>query len=265
MLTTCNNCDQRTVINYIGKEYPKCLYLYLDLIQYGCSSDRTRTWIQRQNGIITSVILFYHTALHIYSRDNNLIVTEIQDLIKEIKPTMVNAAAETIRILEPVLKKMKYLSEFGHIGEWSKATSEITNMNIVEADERDIPEIARMLYEDQDIGASYTYEDLLSQMRERLEEGYVRSYVIRKNDKPVAHVGTGAETNDVCTIAYTITSPHYRGRGMAQALYNHACGILQKEGKRIFSVYYPESARSFHHKVGFIDVCECGKLFKNVE
>lgn len=264
MLTRCTNCDQQTIINYIGDEYPKCLYLYLDLMKYGCWSDTTHTWIQRQDGDISSVILSYHTALHIYSRNNNFNSSEIHDLVKEVKPTIINAAAKTIKTLEPNLTKLKYITEFGHIGEWAGKASDIESTDIAEANEKDIPDIAQLLYEDKEIGASYTYEDLLKQMQERLEEGYVRSFVIRKNGKPVAHVGTGAEISDVCTIAYTITSPFYRGQGMAKKLYNHACGTLKKEGKRIFSVYYPESARSFHHKVGFIDVCEYGKLYKEV-
>ena len=264
MLTICNNRDQKAILDYIGNEFPKCLYLYLDIQKYGCFSDTTHTWIQHNNGVISSVILAYHTALHIFSHNNCFNPTEVQDLVKETQPTIINAAADTIRILEPILVKKQYLSEFGIIGEWTGIASDIANTNVAKANEEDIPEIAKMLYEDQEIGASYTYEDLLGQMQERLEEGYARSYVIKKNGRPIAHVGTGAEICNVCTIAYTITSPNYRGQGMAKELYNHACGTLKKEGKRIFSVYYPESARLFHHKVGFVDVCECGKLFKEV-
>ena len=101
-------------------------------------------------------------------------------------------------------------------------------------------------------------------MQDRLNEGYVRSYVLHKNNEVAAHVGTGAEIKNVCTIAYTITSPKYRGQGLAGRLYNYSCSRLKSEGKRIFSVYYPESARVFHHKMGFVDICECGKLFLNI-
>ena len=264
-MITCDNNHQDDVLRYIGEDYPQCLYLYLDIIQYGCSSDITRTWIQYNDGKISAVALAYHTALHLFSRNNDFEPHEIIDLVKEINPTIIISSAETIKILEPLLTERGFLSEFGHVGEWNGSTTLIEESDVVEAEARDIPEIARMLYEDEDIGASYVYEDLLKQMKERLDQGFVRSYVIRKEGKPVAHVGTGAETKDVCTIAYTITSSNYRGQGMARRLYTQACGILKKEGKRIFSVYYPESARIFHHKVGFVDVCECGKLFKIVE
>ena len=242
-----------------------CLYLYLDIIKYGCSSETTRTWIQQHDGDITTALLSYHTALHIFSKNNDFNSDEIIQLIKEINPTIVIASAETIKKLEPFLIGMGFKSEFGHVGEWIGPTNTLDDCEVVEAENNDIPEIAKMLYEDEDIGASYVYEDLLKQMQERLEQGFVRSYVIRKEGKPVAHVGTGAETKDACTIAYTITSSDFRGQGLAKRLYAQVCGILKKEGKRVFSVYYPESAYLFHHKVGFVDVCECGKLFKIVE
>ena len=264
MISQCNNSQQEALLNYIGEDYPKCLYLYLDVIKYGCLSDTTRTWIQTRDGVITSVVLSYHTALHVFSRISDFDVTEICELVKEVKPTMVNAMAETIRKIEPELSKLGFRSEFGHIGEWMGSADRIEDDEVSIAKEKDIPEVARLLYEDENIGASYIFEDLLKQMQDRINEGYVRSYVLHKNNEVAAHVGTGAEIKNVCTIAYSITSPKYRGHGLAGRLYNYSCSRLKSEGKRIFSVYYPESARVFHHKMGFVDICKCGKLYLNI-
>lgn len=264
MINQCNNSQQEALLSYIGEDYPKCLYLYLDVIKYGCLSDTTRTWIQTKDGVITSVVLSYHTALHVFSRTSDFDVTEICELVKEVKPTMVNAMSETIRKIEPELSKLGFRSEFGHIGEWMGSADRIEDDEVSIAKEKDIPEVARLLYEDENIGASYIFEDLLKQMQDRLNEGYVRSYVLHKNNEVAAHVGTGAEIKNVCTIAYSITSPKYRGQGLAGRLYNYSCSQLKSEGKRIFSVYYPESARALHHKMGFVDICECGKLYLNI-
>lgn len=264
MIRICNNEQLPEILGYIGEDYPKCLYLYLDAIKYGCSSDTTRTWTQTINGQLTAVILAYHTALHVFSKNNHLDVEEICELVKEVKPTMVNAMAETIRKIEPELSKLGFRSEFGHIGEWMGSADMIEDDEVSIAKEKDIPEVARLLYEDENIGASYIFEDLLKQMQDRLNEGYVRSYVLHKNNEVAAHVGTGAEIKNVCTIAYSITSPKYRGQGLAGRLYNYSCSRLKSEGKRIFSVYYPESARVFHHKMGFVDICKCGKLYLNI-
>ena len=261
MIIQCNNSQQEEFLNYIGEDYPKCLYLYLDAVKYGCSSETTRTWMQTRNGVITAVALAYHTALHLFSRNNDFDVLEICELVKEVKPSIVNATANTIKKIEPALIKLGYLSEFGHIGEWKGIPIVETDIQVEEAVDDDIPQVAKMLYEDDDIGASYTYEDLLNQMRERLEEGFVRSFVVRKNKEVIAHLGTGAEMGGLCTISYGITSPECRGQGIASVIFSNVCNLMQSEGKRVFSIYYPENARNFHYKMGFVDICEYGKMY----
>ena len=264
MITECNNSSQDYILNYIGEDYPKCLYLYLDLLKYGCASSMTRTWIQSHEGTMTSVMLSYHTAVHVYSRHNDFDVEELVNLIREIKPTIINARVETINRIECALKQDGYLTEFGHIGEW-QGGGQSTDNSVQLAEDDDIPQVAQLLFEDEDIGASYIFEDLLNQMRERLRHGFVRSYVIRDGRRVLAHIGTGAETETVCTLAYGITAADQRGKGLASKLFAHACVSLKAEGKRIFSVYYPDKARRLHYKMGFVDVCEFGKLYKNVQ
>ena len=133
------------------------------------------------------------------------------------------------------------------------------------ANNDDIKEIAKLLYEDDDIGSSYTMEDLVKQIEERIESGFVRSYVIKEDNHVVAHLGTGAEVDKLCTISYVITNPEYRGRGLSSSLFSYACNQLNSEGKEIYSVYYPENSRRLHHKMGFVDCCDFGKLFRNIQ
>ena len=102
------------------KSPPATVGVSLKVIEskYGCSSDVTRTWVQSIDGNKTAVILAYHTALHVFSKKNDLNASEICKLVDEVNPTIVNASADTIRILEPEIIKFGFVSEFGHIGEW---------------------------------------------------------------------------------------------------------------------------------------------------
>ena len=264
MITVCDNNKKKDILAYIGEDYPKCLYLYMDIIKYGCASDTTRTWMQTKNGEITAVVLAYHTALHVFSRNNDLNVMEVCELVNDVKPTLVNASFDTVKKLEPILTKQGFIPEYGHIGEWKGAPIINSEIKVEEAVDSDIPQVAKMLFEDEDIGASYTYDDLLNQMRERLKEGFVRSFVVRKEDKVIAHLGTGAEMDGLCTISYGITASECRGQGIASVIFSNVCNLMQQEGKRVFSIYYPENARKFHHKMGFVDICDYGKLYLNI-
>lgn len=259
MLIKCNNSDFVRIKDYISNDYASCLYLYMDLIQYGPDSDYTSTWIQEQEGKITSVILTYHTAMHIFARDS-FNTQEVFDLVDQLRPSQICAAKSTILALAQPLSTINYDSELGYVGKLE--STNCPNSSIIQkATIDDVESISHLLYNDEGIGASYSLEDLKAQFRERLSQGFVRSYIIKDGDRIVAHLGTGAEVGNVSIITYVITDAEYRGHGYAKMLYQAASNDLQKENKEIFAVYYTDGAIKLHHSVGFNDCCECGKLF----
>ena len=264
MIKECDNQWKDDILSYIGHEYFKCLYMYIDMQQYGCLSDYTKTWIQENEGEITAVVLAYHGAMHVYSKRMNFVVSELSDFLLQRNPSIICACSDIIKLLEQQLCSNGFISEFGHIGKFTGSSKQCGINSISRAEIKDIKAIAKLLYEDEDIGASYTISDLEKQIKERLQDGFVRSYVIRDNGNVVAHLGTGAEINNLCTISYIITAPQYRGRGLSSSLFAYACKQLTAEGREIYSVYYPENSRRLHHKMGFADCCEFGKLFRNI-
>lgn len=264
MITECNNNMQEQIAAYIGDNYYQCLYLYIDMMKYGCQSSYTRTWMQVANDKTTAVLLSYHTAIHIYSANNDFNIEEIAELLIREKPSMICAAATTIRLLSNTMSAQGYTMETGHIGKMESNISPDDKGQARRAMMSDIGEIATLLYEDEGIGSSYSYDDLYAQMRERLTDNFVRSYVITRDEHVVAHVGTGAELSNLCTINYVITSTKHRGEGLASQLLHYACHELLSEGKEIFSIYYAEESRRLHHKMGFKDVGEIGKLYINI-
>lgn len=265
MIKECDNQRRNEVLSYIGNDYYKCLYLYIDMQQYGCSSEFTKTWILENDGNTTAVMLAYHSALHVFSKELQFDVNELTKFIIQKNPSIICASAELIRLLEPLLCSNGFISEFGYIGKYVHSEPISMNCDIRLANKDDIYEIAQLLYEDEDIGSSYSLDDLVKQMKERIDSGFVRSYVIKDRGKVVAHLGTGAEIKKLCTICYVITAPQYRGRGLSSSLFSFACEKLAKEGREIYSVYYIENSRRLHHKMGFIDCCEFGKLYRNIQ
>lgn len=264
MIISSNNSKQKDILSYIGNDYGKCLYLYIDLVQYGCDSEYTKVWVAIDTDGINMVMLAYHSALHLYSKYLNFNVEEITHFIQEKNPSIICASKLLIERLSPLLTVDGYEAEFGYIGKKKNPIKTKDELQVEIAQENDIEQIAKLIYEDQDIGASYTFDDLVGQIRERLSQGFVRSFVIKQDGIVVAHLGTGAEINNLCTISYVITHPDYRGRGLSSSLFRYACQQLESENKEIFSVYYPENSRRLHHKMGFEDYCECGKLFRKI-
>ena len=46
MITRCSKKDEAKILSYIGKDYPSCLYLYLDLKNYGFNSEIVDIYVQ---------------------------------------------------------------------------------------------------------------------------------------------------------------------------------------------------------------------------
>ena len=96
MIVKCTNSDKQIIEEYIDKRYPECLYLYLDLKQYGVDSEYTSCWALKNGTSIEAIILLYHTAMHLFSAYNNFNVHEILEFAKEHNPSIICASKKTI-------------------------------------------------------------------------------------------------------------------------------------------------------------------------
>lgn len=264
MLIKCDNNYIKKIKDYIQDNYYKCLYLYLDLIQYGCEKNNIDVWIQTINNDIVAVILKYYTGMHIFSKQYNYEMTEISKLIKNTKPTMICGEKKIIEDFYEVLKKEKYEIETGWVRGLKEYTSEKYE-DVEKAKKEDFFDIAKLIYQDEDLGSSYNLESLTQQMYERNVQKFTRNYVIHQDGKVVTHAATGAENSQLAMLSYVITDPKYRGKGLAFKVCSNLCRDLIEEGKQIFLINYSQESTGLYDKIGFKICCEWGKLFLNLK
>ena len=262
MIVKCDVSWKESIINYVGNNYPECLYLYLDFIKYGFEVNYVNTWVLLNDKKIDGIILKYHTGMHVYTANDNFEASEVCELINELTPDMICSRKDVIEKLSSVLNMTLYETEFGHIGKCSKVIG-CNNINVANAEKTDFRQIAELLYQDEGIGASYELDELSNQMQERNKQGFVRNYVIKDSNKVICHVCTGAELGKISMISGVVTDIMARGKGHATNLLAYTCKELLEEGKEVYSVYYTDQATKLHHRVGFVDYCEFGKLFVN--
>lgn len=266
MIIECKSIDdEKNIEDYIANDYYKCLYLYLDFKKYKFSNPNVKTWIQKKDNIITSVILMYYSGMHIFSRKHDYDIQELKDFIIKKNPTMICGEKRTIIELYNELKVKEYFLETGWVRKLSNI-EKVDRSNVEIAKENDFYQIAKLLYEDEDLGCSYKLEELKNQMIERNKEGYVRDYIIKnENGLVVSHAGTGAENDKVGMLSYVITDKNYRGRGYAKKLCSAVCEDLINEGKEIFLINYSSESTALYDKIGFKICCEWGKIFLNLK
>lgn len=263
MIIKAEQQDYEEILSYIGNKHYKCIYLYLDLKQYGFDNDNVKCWIQRNNKDIIAVILMYYTGMHIFS-NGNYEIKEIASLIKEENPTIICAEKNIVEELAEEVKE-EYIEEYG----WVRGLSEIEfecDKEVTTASKEDFKQIAKLLYEDENIGSSYELESLEKQMIERNEQKFVRNYVIKnyKGDV-ISHAGTGAEDEKLAMLNYVITHPEYRNKGLAKRVCNVICAELINEGKNVYLINYSNESTKLYDKIGFKICCEWGKLYKDLK
>ena len=265
MIVKCGRNDGQRVLSYIGPDYSRCLYLYLNLQKYGFDSSIIEVYYQEEGNNLTAIMLKYYSCLHLYSRDGFFDAAEIGSFFVNDGFTMLYSTAETgkrvFAALPCSISKDVTISN-GWVAQLKSVDREPKGL-AVPAQAGDFVQIVKLIYEDEDIGRSYNYDDLARQLVERNEEGYARNLVIKQDNLVIAHICTNAEFGKVSVIAELLVREEYRGKGYASEIMRSICGDLLSEGKEVYSFYYSEESRRLHKHIGFYEVCEWSKIVIN--
>lgn len=262
MLIQCSKACNTELLQYIGHDYPKCLYLYLNLRKYGFDNENINIYVHYEKNEINAVYLIYYSCLHIYSRDNAFKIGDILQLIKANGITMIYCMASTARIIYDEIQKVinnKVSITNGWVAQIKKIDKEVFDFATYAKNE-DFSQIVQMIYSDADIGRSYKYEELVTQLRNRAKDGYARNLVVREGSNVVAHACTNAEYDSIAVVAELIVKEEFRGKGYGINIWRQICGQLLAEGKEVYSFYYSDVSRKLHIKIGFKEVCEWSKI-----
>lgn len=262
MIIECEEKNKNLILNYIGKDYGKCLYIYIDLCKYELDNNENFfAWIQyNDNNEITAVITEYYKGIQVYSKNCDLNSSEIAEFVLSKDAPIVLGMKETIDKIKEYFPD--YHEELGTVGQ-IKELKYSANPKAYSASVAELPEIVKIVAADEGIGQPYGFDSLYKQYKERKEENFGRNYVLRdENNEIICHAGTYAELPDCAVIGGVITALPYRGKGFSKETLSSLCKALLEEGKDVFSFYYIPSATRMHSGVGFEKIGDWAKLVK---
>ncbi len=252
--------DEELIKEYIGKDYDKCLYLYLDFVKYGLNNDNLKFWLNSEADEINCVVLKYYSGMHIFSKNRDCNYDEIKELILEEDPSVICAEKFLIENLSEILKEKGYSSEYGWVRVLSKHYACENSMVQRATEEKDFEEISNLIINDP-MGEFYELDELISQIKEREEDNFGRNYIIKHNDKIVSNASTNAEVDEIAVLSNVITDESCRGKGLATKVCSRLCNDLIDEGKKVYLINYTDESTRLYEKLGFEVSCEIGKLF----
>ena len=253
--TFYNNFD---LLKYIGSNYYKCLYLYMDYKKYGINDNKIKVFYQMVGNEVKLVMLNYSTSLHIYSKDLECDYKELINFINKNKYKAIFGQKEIIEKIAIILKQ--YKSEYGYIRRFNPKIA-TNDDSVISANESNFEEIIKLIMMDEDISSIYTEQDLLNQLKERYSQKFSRNYVIKHDKKIVGHICTNGEIDKFAIIALLVVHPNYRRKGIASRLIKKIAYDLNKEGKEAYLVNYSNESSNLYEKLGFEIILEYGKLF----
>lgn len=262
MIVKCNEKDTEVILDYIGDDYGKCLYIYIDLKKYGFTNENFNVWAQYdENGEICCVISEYFKGIQLFSKNCNLIAHEISEFLIDNNSEVIFGMREVINIIKGYLPE--FTEELGFVGKLTKNINPIS-MEPYSASLDELDEIIELVYSDDNIGKPYGYDSLYKQYYERNVEKFGRNFILRDNstNEIITHAGTYAEIVELAILGGVITSVSYRGQGFSKIVLSSLCNELQSEGKEIFSFYYLPSAKNMHNSLGFKEIGIWAKLIK---
>ncbi len=260
-LVQANPSEQEEILAYIGRDYGKCLYLYLDFVKYGFDNPNVNLWLQKDmTGKNLALILQYYTGMHIYSKDGDFNPVEIAQLIEQRKPSLIYGMEETLAKLGKI---QGYDITIGYVAQMKEPTN-VVSIACHKATRDEIREIADLLATEESFNNNYPGDQLYREMLERFDQNFGRSFYIRDEEtgKVIATASTYAEEAGVAVIGGVLVDSTRRGQGLGIEIETALCKDLIDDGYDVFLYYYEEVASKLHKKIGFKPLGGWAKLVR---
>lgn len=251
--------DTERILEYLRGGLQDCVYLYIDIMNYGIATENMKVWFVEEENSINLVVMKYYDSMQIYSETDEFDVRAIQELLEQYPVAMVSGKKTMIEQLAKVC--LNYKSTYGAIFEMDKYRNMKFPVEIIKATEEDAREIAELICSDKEIGGHYTVDNLATQLRERIGTATGRSYIIKEDNRVVAHTATYAEAANVAVVGGTIIDKACREKNYFFLLSNFMLQELDKEGKKVYT--FSLSKKMIHYHSSMHTMCgEYGKMVK---
>lgn len=251
--------DRERILRYLQDHLADCLYLYIDILNYGIAAENMQVWMEEDGGEITLIVMKYHDSFQVYSHRADADLTAVSELLQIYPVAMISSTRAIIEKLEMQCKT--YTAAYGEVFVMTKHRKFQGETKVLRASVEEAEEIARLICSDEEIGGHYSIEDLKAQLAERIATGTGRSYIICDQGQIAAHSATYAEAEGIAVVGGTMIRKEYRKTDYYMLLSNYMLQELAAEGKKAYTFAASEKMicyhRMLHHKCG-----EYGKLEK---
>lgn len=257
--------DRNKILDYLRKDIGRCLYIYIDTTIYGLNKDFLDIWYDEDELGISLVVMRYHDAFQLYTDREEWDVDGVLKLAEEYDIQALHGKKDIIDALGEKIDD-NFSVHYGVIlmGGKPRAHGLGDEDRVEEARPEDADEIAALMCTDIFWSSVYDEKALASQLRERMETGMGRSFVIRDKGKIIVHDATFAETDDVAVVSGMMVDKAYRDTLLGGTMEYYVSRRMADEGKKVYFMIAEMKRAHLFEKLGNTIVTEYGKWVKNV-
>ena len=250
--------DVKRLLEYLEQDLKNCLYSYIDLKKFGITNPNLTVYFDGEDKIRCSALKYYE-GLQLFDGAGTMDAPATAELIRSLNSHIVSSTVEVIEKLYPLLKD-SYEMEQGYVTEMLSIPEGTISEEVRQATVEEYDEIAALICSDEGVGGHYVPEELKEQLLTRLEEGFGRNYILKRDGEIVHHAATYAEQDNLAVISGVITREDWRGKGVGTLAVRKLCYDLLQEGKKPCLFYYTKQAEGFYRKIGFEEGTGWAKL-----
>lgn len=255
MIKIDNEIKVQDIISYLKNDIINCIYIFIDISKFGLKNRNIDVYKDYD-----TILMKYFNSLNTYKINKNN-SKEIANFVLRSNIPIITGLANDCMLLKDHLGKGWRIS-YGRTYEIFSFLK-CPNPEIVqEADIYDLEECASLVCSDEEIGGHYKVNELAQQFKERFINNFSRHYIIKKNNKIIAHSATYAELDDISVTSGIIVLPEYRGQNYGKIIESYLINKLLSEDKRVFTFLRTKKRYDFIEKYGVVKFCTNGKLTK---
>lgn len=223
--------EQKELLNYIGDDYKKVPYLYLDLEKYGVGDENVNTWYCKKNGEINGVFLLYYDCLHIYTKEilENLDAI-IVNIIDSLNPHTIITIDKVGVFLKDVLRD-KYNPICSYVLDETDVITNGIGYKVEQAIREDLNQIADLFLQSEHYKRLYNKEVLLRQFEHRYDDKFGRFFKVCDEGRIVGSLSTYGENDKFAIVSGMIVDSSYKKPGVAVSLGRYVNKVLREENK----------------------------------
>lgn len=252
----------KAAVAYAGKDTANCIYLYIDLTEYGIHDPNVTVWYEENAaGEFEMLVLKYYDCFQVYSHYDECDLTGLMKLIQEYQISRIFSRKGIIERLQNGLSE-NYHVYFGKVMELGKYKKMNYEGFVEEASVEELCEIEKLLLTDEELSLSYKPGELTAQFADRMKAGKGENYIIRKGNEIVAHSCVSARTDRFMVLSYTIVRENARDFPYGAFMDSYLLNELQKPGRNIYAFMEDDRRIRLFEAMGNHVAAEYGKLIK---